>query len=174
MAKPTKLRAEHETRYVSEWVLQNYPKDTVKYRCPLGTAPDMWLKTMGMEKALRSYRPFRPEVDACIITRNELILIEGKIMRVLDGAAKLIIYRDLVDITPELQHLAPLKRRAIVLTPQPPGWAKTITEKHKIEFEIYKPDWLTDYWEWMNKYWTAEERVEREQRKAILQKTGYR
>jgi len=174
MTKPTKLKVEHEARFVSEWVLLNYPHDTVKYRCPLGSAPKDWLKRLGAEKALRSYRPFRHEVDAMIICKEKIVLIEGKILRVLDGAAKLIIYRDLVSVTPEVEYLKNLPVEAIVLTPQPPTWAEMVTKKYDIKFVVWKPDWLVEYWEWMNKYWTADERAERERRKNVLKKVGYR
>ncbi len=70
----TKIRAENELRYVSEYVLTNYPKNLVKLRCPLGTAPDSFIKEMGLNKALRTYRPSRPEVDACIITNTNIIM----------------------------------------------------------------------------------------------------
>jgi len=169
----TKLRAENELRYVSEYVVNNYPKNLVKLRCPLGTAPDSFIKEMGLNKALRTYRPSRPEVDACIITNKNIVVIEGKIMKVMDGISKLIVYRDLVESTPELVAYKSLPVLALLITPKPPLWTKTIAEKHNIKIEIYKPDWIVDYYEKQEMYWSAEERLKRAGRKSKLKQLGY-
>jgi len=169
----SKIRAENELRYVSEYVANNYPKNIVKLRCPLGTAPDSFIKEMGLSKALRTYRPSRPEVDACVITNTNIIVIEGKIMKVMDGISKLIIYRDLVPSTPELVAYKSLPALALLITPKPPLWSKTIAEKHNIKIEIFKPDWIVEYYEKQEMYWSAEERLKREGRKSTLRKMGY-
>jgi hypothetical protein len=169
----SKIRAENEARYVSEYVVNNYPHNLVKLRCPLGTAPDSFIKEMGLSKALRTYRPSRPEVDACIITNTNIVLIEGKIIKVMDGISKLIVYRDLVESTPELVAYKSLRVQPILITPKPPLWTKTIADKHDIKIEIFKPDWIKNYYEKQEMYWSAEERLKREGRKSTLKRLGY-
>jgi len=169
----SKIRAENELRYVSEYVLNNYPKNLVKLRCPLGTAPDSFIKEMGLRKALRTYRPSRPEVDACVITNKNIVVIEGKILKVMDGISKLIVYRDLVETTPELIAYKSLPVKALLITPKPPLWAKTIADKHNIIIDIFKPDWIVEYYEKQELYWSAEERLKREGRKTTLKRLGY-
>jgi len=169
----SKIRAENEARYVSEYVLNNYPNNLVKLRCPLGTAPDSFIKEMGLSKALRTYRPSRPEVDACIITNTNIVLIEGKIIKVMDGISKLIVYRDLVESTPELIAYKSLRVLPILITPKPPLWTKTIAQKHGIKIDLFKPDWIQHYYDKQETYWTAEERLKREGRKQTLKRLGY-
>ncbi|MDY6888277.1 MAG: hypothetical protein SVV88_11660 [Pseudomonadota bacterium] len=173
MAPQTKIRQNNERKFVTDYVLEKYPGKTVKYNCPLGNAPEDWLKAMGMNKALRSYRPFRPEVDAVILLDDEILLIEAKILKVLDGMSKLIIYRDLVAETPELQAYRALGIRARVITPKPPSWVSNVAKKHAIEIEVYRPEWIEEYYTQQERYWTSEERVERENRKAVLKRMGY-
>ena len=170
----TKIRAENEAQYVSEYVVKNFKGFTFKLRCPLGTAPDAFIKEYGLRKALHIYRPSRPEVDACIITNEDIVLIEGKIQRVLDGIAKLIVYRDLVETTPELVAYKTLPVRAILVTPKPPLWSKTIADKYNIKMDIYVPKWIEEYWKSQERYWSAEERLKREQRKKALKTFGFK
>lgn len=169
----SKLRSDYETRFVAEYVTKTYPKSIVKYRCPLGTAPESFIKEFGLHKALNIYRPSRPEVDACIITNEAVVLIEGKILKVMDGISKLIVYRDLAPETPELIAYKSLPFDAILVTPKPPGWSKTIAEKHNIKIEIYLPNWLEEYYNKQEQYWTHAERLKRETRKGNLKKLGY-
>jgi hypothetical protein len=173
MPPQTKIRQNHERRFVSDYVLTKYPKRDVRFNCPLGNAPEDWLKVMGMQKALRTYRPFRPEVDAVVFLADEILLLEGKIMKVLDGISKLIIYRDLVAETPELTAYRALGVRARLVTPKPPSWAENVAKKHFIEIDVYRPEWLQEYYDQQERYWTADERIERENRKTILKKMGY-
>ena len=89
----TKLRREIEPKWVAEYCAKFYPNDIVKYRCPLGAPPRELVEEHGLEKALRLYRPYRPEVDALVITKTSLILIEAKVHRYVDGLAKLPLYK---------------------------------------------------------------------------------
>jgi hypothetical protein len=169
----TKLRENWEQRYVSEYVLKYYPTDIVKYRCPLGSVPGMWVKEMGMGRAVRAYRPYRPECDAAIITADEVIVIEGKIMKVLDGLAKLPIYRMLIPESPEFYEYRNLPVRAVLVTPKEPQWEKRVAKEFDIEVVIFTPDWLKEYYQHQEQYWTAEERMKREKRRGVLEGLGY-
>lgn len=170
----SKIRADYEARYVSEFVLEKYPNATKKLRCPLGTAPESFIKEFGLRKALNVYRPSRPEVDACVIEGDHIVLIEGKIMKVLDGISKLIVYRDLVQETPELVAYKTLRVDAVLVTPKPPGWTRTVAEKNNISIEIFLPEWLDEYYKKQESYWTSEERLRREERKQNLKRLQYR
>jgi len=170
----TTLRKDYEARYVSDFVLSHYPRDIVKYRCPLGTAPGMWIKDMGLSKALRTYRPYRPEVDAVVITADEILLIEGKIFKVMDGISKLPVYRILSFETPELDEYKTLPVVCILVTPKDPGWTTRVAEQLNVKIMLFTPAWIKDYYEKQELYWTAEERVKRHKRKEILGSLGYK
>jgi len=169
----TKLRENWEDRYVSEYVLETYPRATHKFRCPLGNVPEMWVKEMGLGKALRTYRPYRPECDAAVITADALVLIEGKIFKVMDGLSKLPVYRSLIPETPEFWEYKGLPIEAVLVTPKEPGWSRKIAEDSDIKVVIYAPEWLKDYYAKQEVYWTAEERVKRLKRKDVLKRSGF-
>jgi len=170
----TKVREEHEARYVSEYILEKFPERTYKLRAPLGGPPPEWVQEMGEEKALRTYRPYRPEVDAIVIEEDRLILIEGKILKVMDGISKLPVYRFLVPVTPELAEYHELEIEARLVTPHPPFWAEQYAKHADIIVDIWEPEWIQEYHKRMDRYWTKEARAERAKRKEVLKGLGFR
>ena len=169
----TKLREDHEARYVSEYVLQKYPHDEVKYRCPLGMVPEQFIAALGLGKAVRMYRPYRPECDAAVITDNEIVLIEGKIFKVVDGLAKLPLYRFLVPQTPEFSPFKSLPVRALLVTPKRLTWGEDYAREAKVSVDYFMPAWIAEYYERQERYWTGEERFKRYKRGEILKRLGY-
>lgn len=133
----------------------------------------MWVQSMGLGKAIRSFRPYRPEVDALLIAPESIILIEGKIVKVMDGMSKLPIYRSLIPTTPELIAYKSMPVRCILLTAKPPGWVGDVSEEHNVEIVEFRPNWLDEYYNRREEYWTQEEREKRQGRKATLQRLGF-
>ncbi len=169
----TKLRADWEHRYVSDYVLMKYPHDIHKFRCPLGTVPEMWVREMGLGKAIRAFRPYRPEVDAAVVTADRIVIIEGKLFKVMDGLSKLPIYRSLIAETPEFSEYRTLPVEAVLVTPKEPQWAQKVVAELDIVVDIFIPGWIKEYYEAQEKYWTTEEKFEREKRKEMLKGLGY-
>jgi len=169
----TKLRREVEPRWVAEYCSKFYPNDEVRYRCPLGAPPRHLVEEMGLEKALRAFRPYRPEVDALVITKNAIILIEAKVHRYVDGIGKLLVYEALVPDTPELAPYLdrPVKKR--LLLPILPEWIVPLAKRLNVELVTWAPDWVLEYWAERDKYWTPEAVAERERRKQILKALGF-
>lgn len=170
----TKLRAENEARYVSDYVLQKYPEDMAKYRCPLGKVPQSMIKELGIAKATGVFRPYRPEVDALVITATHVVLIEGKIFKVMDGLSKLPVYRSLIPETPELDLYKKFPTRAVLVTPKQPVWSAPWLREANIEVDIFIPEWLEEYFARQERYWTAEERMKRLERKEVLKGMGFK
>ena len=88
----TKSRREIEPRWVSEYVATHYARHKVRLRVPLGPVPEYLKKAHGTPKAIRIYRPWRPEVDCLVIMPGALVLIEAKIFKYMDGLSKLPVY----------------------------------------------------------------------------------
>jgi hypothetical protein len=169
----TKVRENWEERYVSDYVLTFYPNDLAKFRCPLGSVPGQWIQEMGLGKAIKAYRPYRPEVDALVVTADELVAIEGKIFKVMDGIAKLPIYRSLIYDTPELSEYRSLPVQAVLVTPKDPGWSRKIADESKVKVHVWAPAWIQEYYEKQESYWTQDERFKRIRRKQVLEDLGF-
>lgn len=172
MGGPYKLREEWESRLVSEYIEDIYPGELKKIRVPLGPLSPEDIATYGLEGAARRMRAWRPEVDAIVITDKEMILIEGKIIKVMDGLSKLPVYGVLATKSPDLSKYNKKEMCLVLVTPKPPTWAVSVAGDFGVKIEIYKPEWLKDYYNRQEKYWTAEGRYDREKRKAAMRDIG--
>lgn len=169
----TQLRRDLEPRWVSWYVARNYPRDIVKLRCPLGPIPNALREAVGEAKGIKMYRPWRPEVDACVITPSELILIEAKIFKYMDGLSKLPVYQSLVPDTPELQPWRGLPAIMRLLIPERIQWVEAAAEKIKVLVIPEAPDFIKQVWAERDKYWTKPFMEARERRKEKLREMGY-
>ena len=169
----TKVRREIEPRWVSHYIKENYPDDEIRLRCPLGPIPDALKELYGPAKAARVYRPSRPEVDALIVLDDSLLLIEAKILKYMDGLAKLPVYAALVKKTPELDVLMPRRIDMHLLLPQKIPWVMSVAEDLGVTVKTSAPQWVMQIWEERDKYWTPGSRMKRAERKAILKGLGF-
>lgn len=170
----TKTRRTLEPRWVSIYCATHYPKAEIRLGCPLGGIPRETLRDYGLLKGLRVYRPWRPEVDAVVILRNMLILIEAKIFKYMDGLAKLPIYKALVPKTPELKHVAHRPQYMKLLIPHRIPWVLEAAEGMGVTVEVWVPPFIQKVWEERDKYWTKDAIKKREARKRKLEELGYR
>jgi len=169
----TKVRREIEPRWVSEYAAANYPNAEIRPRCPLGPPISGLREGMGIDKALRVSRPWRPEVDLAILPGDRVILVEGKIFKTMDGLSKLPIYKSLVPDTPELQDHAKKPIEMHLLVVRPLAWVLAAAEKQGIQVKEWAPPWIIPIWEERDKYWAPEAVAARAQRKQTLEKLGY-
>ena len=93
---------QRERLLLSEYIRLHLQGMIVRQNCPLGLVPESLVADFGPRAALRIARKMRPEVDALVIAPDKLILIEAKVIRWVDGLAKLPLYKALILDTPEL------------------------------------------------------------------------
>jgi len=172
MDMSTKVRREVEPRWVTEYVVANYPNDEARYRVPLDVIPKSIVEQFGESKAARAYRPWRPEVDAIVIQPNKLILIEGKIFKAMDGLAKLPVYASLVSTTPELQAHVSKPRELQLLVVRALPWVLNAAKNSNVRVIEWAPPWIVQIWEERDKYWSPEAVAKRDQRKQKMQEAG--
>lgn len=170
----TRPRRELEPRWVSEYMATTFPKAEVRFRVPLGGVPKDLEKDYGLFKALRVYRPSRPEVDAAARWTNKTILVEAKIFKYMDGLAKLPVYKSLLPTTPELKHW-PTDVIMELLIPAPITWVKSAALEMGVKVvDSFVPEYIKQAWDERDKYWTKEAIELREERKRKLQELGIR
>ncbi len=121
---------------------------------------------MNAERRRKMSRPWRPEVDALVWLEPVLLLIEAKVAKYVDGLAKLPMYRILIATTPELVEWKDWEVRMRLVVPRSQAWVEEIAKGMGIEIDPYEPEWLSDYYEYRDLYWTREYQ---ERRLAILE-----
>jgi hypothetical protein len=168
--KMPRQNAQVETRMVAEYLVQTYPKYVTLRAVPLGKVDEKLQATVGYSKALGMSRPYRPEVDAIAILPGALVLIEAKVWNVVNGLAKLPLYKSLIPVTPELVQYKslPVVMELVV------GWTndnlEIMARDQDIRVRVFSPPWLQDVVDKLHNYWTAEYQAQR-QAKLDMRKT---
>jgi hypothetical protein len=156
----------------AEYLLQEFSQFPHMQAVPLGVVSEALMTEQGYEKAIRMSRPYRPECDAIVILPRHLLVIEAKVWNIVNGLAKLPLYKSLIAATPELQQYLPrdIIMRLVV------GWSNTNLEIMArdlgVEIKIYAPKWLADVVEGMHKYWTPEYQAARSAKLAAREYFG--
>jgi len=168
---PPKIR-NPETRLVAEYLQRKVWPSWYRQRVPLGEALPGAVEEHGLAKALRISRPWRPEVDAVAVEDGRLVVIEAKLLKIVDGLAKLPLYASLVPLTPELRehHQLPIVKRLVA--PWTSRTMEAMASSAGVEVVVYAPEWIADYMRDVQNYWTAEYRQAREERRRVREALG--
>ncbi len=140
--------------------------------CPLGPVPELIIAQYGFREALRVARGIRPEVDALVIRKPHLILIEAKIFKWLDGIAKLPVYEGLLKSTPELAQYKEYDHSMILCTPWTTETINAAATAQNVKIDVFNPPWIQGYVEEMHKYWTVEYRTARAEKMRLRKVFG--
>jgi len=161
-----------ETRLIAEYVKETYAKFPVIMKQPLGKVSDSLMADLGYDKALRISRPSRPEVDAVVILPRYLILIEAKVWSVVNGLAKIPLYKSLVPFTPELRDY---KGREILME-LVVAWTndnlEIMARDMGVKVHVFHPPWIEEVVSKMHNYWTADYRTQRAEKLRLREQLG--
>jgi len=161
-----------EVRMVAEYLKTTYSSYMFITKQPLGQVPDQLAAEVGMKRAMGMTRPFRPEVDAVVIMPGAMVLVEAKVWNIVNGLAKLPVYKALVPITPELKQYSqlPVAMELVV------GWTnpnlETMARALDVRVRVFCPDWLGLIVEDMHKYWTKDYQEARKERLELREYYG--
>jgi len=141
-------RAEYkqrERRYVPEYVNERFPdRVAVFYNMAIGPAPET-LYRAHPEIPIEHFRRWRFWIDAVVILRDKMILVEGKIRTPAEGLGQLLFYRALLPQTPELSPYADLPVEMRLVTPRPDPRVIGFAASVGIVIDIWSKDWVQEY-----------------------------
>jgi len=162
---------QRETRLLSEYLMEHWEGVPVRMNVPVGPLPAGLVDAVGA-RAIGWARPFRPEVDALVWPGGKLILVEAKILSVIDGIAKLPVYAGLVSTTPELLPYAGLPREMICVCPWDADHVHAMAKTVGVSIAVFRPAWIEEYLDSRMNYWTPEYRRNREAKRALRRELG--
>lgn len=143
--RPRKPYVQRDRRFVAEYVDQIYPHDRVFFNLRLGPAPVALAQKYPDLDVNRYARVWKKTCDAVVITRDQVVLIEGELRRPLLALGELLIYRDLLFQTPELKPYTGMPVRSVLLCPVYDPSLELQLKEHNIEAVIFRPKWVEDY-----------------------------
>ena len=112
---------------------------------PLGMPPESLTADVGLARALKIARPSRPMIDAIVFRPDNLLLIEFKISRWLDGLAHLVVYREMVQFTPELEQYKPLPIVLRLVQPYQNENMFLVASYLHVEVEVFSTPEIDEY-----------------------------
>ena len=151
-----------ETRMVTEYIVKNYSKFPSINAVQLGKIDHELMASAGYKKAIGLSRPYRPEADAIVILPNYLLLIEAKVWNVINGLAKLPLYKSLIPFTPELAQYMPREILMELVVGTTNSNLEIMAKDMGVAVKVYSPPWLQEVVQSMNLYWTADYQKERQ------------
>lgn len=128
--------------------------------------------SIGLRRNLNYVRPWRAEVDALGIFPEKLVLVEGKVQRLVDGISKLGTYEMLIQDTPELQRYKDKPVEKVLVCPWNTQQLARTAGKLGVAIDVYQPQWIIDYVASLQSYWTAGARRRREEVFALREQFG--
>jgi hypothetical protein len=134
-----------ERRYVVEAVKKYWPNALrVYYNHPI-TPISNELRRRFPGVSDRYFTKYRRYVDAVVITDQELLLIEAKIRRPIDGLGQLLLYRHYAAQNPELKPFASKRIIPVLMTPKEDPYLIPVAQANGFRVMIVKTDNSQEY-----------------------------
>lgn len=146
-AEPASARqyVPREQRMLSEWLAKEYPNDTVITRVKMGT-PHPSLISPGLSGAeLRMVGVWRRWVDALVLKKDRVILVEASVLPAPGKIAQLALYEELLPHTPELGKFAKFPVEKVLLSAAEDPVLTKIAKRYGIKVVFYRPTWVVEY-----------------------------
>lgn len=154
-------RQERERRYISEYMLHQWPEGNWQLNVELGPIPQEYVDRLGMSKAAALFRPTRPRADAVKWTPEAYYLIESKIRDIKAGIGDLSYYRSVIPTTPDLPFYNHQTLICRLVVPWMLDWLMPVANAAVVEVVVFKPSWIDDYVKERQHYFTTEYREAR-------------
>jgi len=145
VARGTRQYIQREGRLVTEWVTATFPQAHVAYRIRLGAIDASLADTHLTERQLRGLGVFRRYVDAVVLTRDVVHLVEGKILNRPGALEQLDIYARLFPLTPgyEAYRTLPVAKHLVWSIWDPV--VEAMARERGINVHLFHPPWVDEY-----------------------------
>lgn len=165
-------RKERERRYISEYMVHEWPQGGWQLNVELGPIPQEYVDRYGLGKAAAIFRPTRPRVDAVKWTEKAYYIIEAKIRDIKAGIGDLSYYRGMISKTLDLPFFdgQPIICRLVV--PWMIEWIRAAADAAQVEVVVFTADWIEEYVRERQHYFTAEYRAERAEKMRLREILG--
>jgi hypothetical protein len=161
-----------ERRLIAEWARERHPDDRVWLNTPVGVVSELELDAVDTTKQLARLRSWRLKADAIVVTGTTLKVVEAKIVSVKNGLGDLMLYRELIPDTPELQPFLPRQVECWLVAPWVTDYIVRLAERLNILIDVYNPAWVRDYVIEHSKYYTRPYQAQRAERRRVLSALG--
>lgn len=139
------IAEQRERLLLARYLQDKYPHHRKQTNVPLGLPHPDLVAEFGRELALRMGIKMRPNIDAIVWDNKILILIEAKVIRWIDGLAKLPLYSAMIEDTPEFEQYKAWPRIMRMVIPFTQDNMLSIAKKLGVQVEQYSVPEIDDY-----------------------------
>jgi len=154
-------RKERERRYISEYMVHEWPQGGWQLNVELGPIPQEYVDRYGLGKATALFRPTRPRVDAVRWEKERYYVIEAKIRDIKAGIGDLTYYRGMIPTTLDLPFYDGQEIIYRLVVPWMIDWIRAAADAAQVDVVVFSADWIADYVKERQHYFTAEYRAKR-------------
>lgn len=165
-------RKERERRYISEYMVHEWPKGGWQLNVELGPIPQEYVDRLGLGRAAALFRPTRPRVDAVKWTKDRYYIIEAKIRDIKAGIGDLSYYRGMIPRTPDLPFYDGQEIVSRLVVPWMIDWIQAAADAAQVEVVVFMKDWIAEYVKERQHYFTAEYRDARAEKMRLREILG--
>ena len=165
-------RQERERRYISEYMIHQWPQGGWQLNVELGPIPQEYVDRYGLGRAAAMFRPTRPRVDAVKWTKNRYYIIEAKIRDIKAGIGDLSYYQGMIPRTPDLPFYDGQEIVSRLIVPWMIEWIQVAADAAQVEVVVFMQDWIKDYVKERQHYFTSEYRAERAEKMRLREILG--
>jgi len=165
-------RKERERRYISEYMVKQWPQGGWQLNVELGPIPQEYIDRLGLGRAAALFRPTRPRVDAVKWTPDKYYIIEAKIRDIKAGIGDLSYYRGMIPGTPDLPFYDGQEIVCRLVVPWMIEWIQAAADAARVEVVVHIEPWIADYVKERQHYFTSEYRAERAEKMRLREILG--
>jgi len=103
----------------------------------LGALPDLKIPGLDPEAARRLAMPGLPEIDAIVVEGEDVYLIEAKVVKEWENLGKMIIYRELLPVTPGWEGVDVRRIKPILVMAKASPLLRQVAQKFGVQVETY-------------------------------------
>jgi len=128
-----------EAKLLYEWMVKTFPNCLQWRHVRMGPIP----KNEALYGILRRW------IDGVVYDKktDTVYLIEAKIRPEPGAISQLLLYKQLFPKTPEFEALKDKPIKLVFLTSFMDKEVKALCDQYGIEFVVYSPDWVKEYWQ---------------------------
>lgn len=134
-----------ERQLLAAYLHDKYPHHRKQTNVPLGMPHPDLIAGFGLQTALKMGIKMRPNVDCIVWDKPDLVLIEAKVVRWVDGLAKLPLYNAMIPETPELEQYIDWPRRMVLVIPYTQENMLAVAKRLGIEVVEFSTKEIDDY-----------------------------
>lgn len=145
LANGRKPSQQRERRLVLDYVMTKYPDAIKFFNYRVGGVPSSLHRNKDVMENPSLAIPWARYVDAIVVLPEKLILIEAKLPAKLEAVAQLMMYKQLVPLTPELANYRSLPIQLLLVTARPDPQLIGFANQQGIDVDIFQPDYALEY-----------------------------